>query len=44
MSRCVGGASLLGNESSDRKARLEKRIEELAQVLVIGVGGFSDRQ
>jgi hypothetical protein len=41
MSRCVRGASLLGNESSDRKAWLEKRIEELAQIFAIGVGGFS---
>ena len=41
MSRCVRGASLLGNESSDRKEWLEKRIEELAQVFAIGVGGFS---
>ena len=41
MSRCVRGASLLGNESSDRKAWLEKRIEELAQLFAIGVGGFS---
>ena len=43
MSRCVRGASLLGNESSDRKEWLEKRIEELAQVFAIGVGGFSVR-
>jgi hypothetical protein len=41
MSRCVRGASLLGNESSDRKEWLEKRIEELAQLFAIGVGGFS---
>jgi len=41
MSRCVRGASLLGKESSDRKAWLEKRIEELAQIFAIGVGGFS---
>ena len=41
MSRCVRGALLLRNESSDRKAWLEKRIEELAQIFAIGVGGFS---
>jgi hypothetical protein len=41
MSRCVRGASLLGDGSTDRKAWLEDRIEELAQVFAIGVGGFS---
>jgi hypothetical protein len=41
MSRCVRGASLLGNESSDRKAWLEDRIGELAQIFALGVGGFS---
>ncbi len=41
MSRCVRGASLLGRGSSDRKAWLERRIEELAQIFAIGVGGFS---
>ena len=41
MSRCVRGASLLGNDSSDRKAWLENAIEELAQIFAIGVGGFS---
>ena len=41
MSRCVRGASLLRSESSDRKAWLEDRIEELAQIFALGVGGFS---
>jgi hypothetical protein len=41
MSRCVRGASLLRNESSDRNAWLEDRIEELAQIFAVGVGGFS---
>ena len=41
MSRCVRGASLLHSESSDRKAWLEDRIEELAQIFALGVGGFS---
>jgi hypothetical protein len=41
MSRCVRGALLLGGESSDRKTWLEKRIEELAQIFALGLGGFS---
>jgi hypothetical protein len=41
MSRCVRGASLLGNESPDRKAWLEDRVEELARIFALGVGGFS---
>ena len=41
MSRCVRGAALLRSESSDRKAWLEDRIEELAQIFALGVGGFS---
>ena len=41
MSRCVRGASLLRSESSDHKAWLEDRIEELAQNFALGVGGFS---
>jgi hypothetical protein len=41
MSRCVRGASLLRSESKDRKAWLEDRIEELAQIFALGVGGFS---
>ena len=41
MSSCVRGALLLGGESSDRKTWLEKRIEELAQIFALGVGGFS---
>jgi hypothetical protein len=41
ISRCVRGASLLGDGSFDRKEWLETRIEELAQVFALGVGGFS---
>jgi hypothetical protein len=41
ISRCVRGASLLGDGSFDRKEWLETRIEELAQVFAMGVGGFS---
>ena len=41
MSRCVRGASLLCDGPSDRKAWIENRIEELAQIFALGVGGFS---
>jgi hypothetical protein len=41
MSRCVRGASLLCDGTSNRKVWLENRIEELAQLFAIGVGGFS---
>ena len=41
MSRCVRGASLLYDGPSDRKAWIENRIEELAQIFAVGVGGFS---
>jgi hypothetical protein len=41
ISRCVRGALLLGDGSFNRKEWLETRIEELAQVFALGVGGFS---
>jgi REP element-mobilizing transposase RayT len=41
ISRCVRGASLLGDGSFDRNEWLETRIEELAQVFAMGVGRFS---
>ena len=41
MSRCVRGALLLGDGSSNRKEWIENRIEELAQIFALGVGGFS---
>jgi hypothetical protein len=41
MSRCVRGASLLSTGASNRKGWLEDRIEELAQIFAVGVGGFS---
>ena len=41
MSRCVRGALLLCEGPSDRKAWIENRIEELAQIFAVGVGGFS---
>ena len=41
MSRCVRGALLLCEGPSDRRAWIENRIEELAQIFAVGVGGFS---
>ena len=41
MSRCVRGASLLCDGPSNRKEWIENRIEELAQIFALGVGGFS---
>ncbi len=41
ITRCVRRAHLLGEGASDRREWLEKRIEELAQIFAIGVGGFS---
>ncbi len=41
ITRCVRRAFLLGEGISDRRQWLENRIEELAQIFAIGVGGFS---
>ncbi|MFI5459918.1 MAG: hypothetical protein ACHRXM_31245 [Isosphaerales bacterium] len=41
VTRCVRRAFLLGEGVSDRKAWMENRIEELAQIFAVGVGGFS---
>jgi hypothetical protein len=41
MTRCVRRAFLLGEGTSDRKAWIENRIEELAQIFAVAVGGFS---
>ena len=41
MSRCVRGALLLCEGPSDRKEWIENRIEELAQIFALSVGGFS---
>jgi hypothetical protein len=41
MTRCVRGALLLGGGLADRKQWFEDRLEELAQVFAVGVGGFS---
>ena len=41
MTRCVRRAFLLGEGSFDRKEWIEDRLEELAQIFAVGVGGFS---
>jgi hypothetical protein len=41
VSRCVRRAFLLGEGSDDRKGWVEKRLEELAEIFAIAVGGFS---
>ena len=41
ISRCVRKASLLGEGPFDRKAWIENRLEELAQIFAVTVGGFS---
>ncbi|MFI5454450.1 MAG: hypothetical protein ACHRXM_03280 [Isosphaerales bacterium] len=41
MTRCVRQAFLLAEGMFDRKAWIEDRLEELAQVFAVGVGGFS---
>ena len=41
ISRCVRKASLLGEGPFDRKAWIESRLEELAQMFAVTVGGFS---
>ena len=41
VTRCVRRAFLLGNGTFDRRAWIENRIEELAQIFAVGVGGFS---
>jgi len=41
VSRCVRRAFLLGDQAHDRKEWIENRIEELAQIFAIAVGGFS---
>jgi len=38
---CVRSASLLGEGPQDRKQWIDQRIEELAQIFSIAVGGFS---
>jgi hypothetical protein len=41
VSRCVRRAFLLGEGLDDRKKWVESRLEELAEIFAIGVGGFS---
>ncbi|MFI5460947.1 MAG: transposase [Isosphaerales bacterium] len=41
MTRCVRQAFLLAEGTFDRKEWIEDRLEELAQVFAVGVGGFS---
>ncbi|MFI5460588.1 MAG: hypothetical protein ACHRXM_34675 [Isosphaerales bacterium] len=41
MSKCVRGADLLTEVPEDRKAWIENRIEELAQIFAVAVGGFA---
>ena len=41
ISECVRGALLLKNGKTDRKEQLENRIEELADIFAVGVGGYS---
>jgi hypothetical protein len=41
MTRCVRGAHLLAKVPEDRKAWIEQRLQELAQIFAVGVGGFS---
>jgi putative transposase len=41
ITRCVRRAFLLGEGNHDRKEWLEKRLEELAEIFAVAVGGFS---
>jgi len=41
VSRCVRRAFLLEEGATDRKAWIESRIEELAQIFAVAVGGFA---
>jgi hypothetical protein len=41
MKRCVRRAFLLGERKSDRKERIQDRIEELATIFALAVGGFA---
>jgi hypothetical protein len=41
VTRCVRRAFLLGQGQQDRKQGIETRLEELAEILAMSVGGFS---
>ena len=43
VTRCVRRAFLLGEGTSDRKEWIERRLQELAEIFAIAVGGFSVR-
>jgi hypothetical protein len=41
ITRCVGLAFLLGDETQNRKSWIEHRLQELVDIFAISVGGFS---
>src|SRR5215469_17684939 len=41
VTRCVRSACLLGEGDTDRKQWIEDRLEELAQIFAVSVGGFT---
>ena len=41
ITRCVRRAFLLGERDQNRKEWIEKRLEELAEIFAVAVGGFS---
>lgn len=41
VTRCVRRAFLLGEGAEDRKLWIENRLQELAQIFSLAVGGFS---
>jgi hypothetical protein len=41
ITRCVRRAFLLGDEPQDSKSWIEHRLQELADIFAISVGGFS---
>jgi hypothetical protein len=43
MSRCVRQALLLTSGALNRKEWLEDRVEELAEIFAVGVGGFEGK-
>ena len=41
VTRCVRRAFLLGEGAHDRKSWIEERLQELAEIFAVGVGGYS---
>jgi hypothetical protein len=41
VTRCVRRAFLLGEGPNDRKVWIESRLQELAEIFAVSVGGFS---